>query len=304
MAGLKLTALPGPDANTWYVDGSGFAPGAAVVVSELTCPGLPCYGTGATDPPLRASSEGRISAYLVLGEPPGGSTRTIVAFESGWLQQQFSQAPSVTVPASHGGVGLGYPQGTRTGIADVDRVIDLTQAGDTDGLRALLLLKEGRRFSGEQVRGLASWQCVESIRDEQSLGQFFEYPGGLVYAVFRIPPGAGTGLRFEGAEYGVVWSEGAGGLIPLGGLTLVGGGRIVGQELRCGTTPAFHLRGFSDFVLAPWTGQAPGSPAVGNGLRASPGNLSSGVGLALVLVAVVALLAEPVLRRRAAGWKR
>jgi hypothetical protein len=99
----------------------------------------------------------------------------------------------------------------------------------------------------------------------------FEYPSGAVYAVFRIPVGAALPERYEGAAYGVAWYDGGAGL-PLGGLTLVSSdGRITGTEIRCGTTPGYHVHNFPDFILAPYAGppaapEVPKPPEVGDSI--------------------------------------
>jgi hypothetical protein len=64
-------------------------------------------------------------------------------------------------------------------------------------------------------------------------------------------------LRYQGASYGIAYYDGGAG-IPLGGLILVSDtGQIVGTEIRCGTTPGFHVHNFTDFVLPPFVGPAP-----------------------------------------------
>ena len=160
--------------------------------------------------------------------------------------------------------------GTRTGIAPVDQVIALVEARDTAAIRARLVLKDGTSPLGEAVRGGASWQCAPYIQREDNLDQIFEYPAGFLYAVFRVPAEPALPLRYEGAAYGLAFYDGGTG-IPLGGLILVSdSGQIVGTELRCGTTPGFHVHNFTDFVLTPFVGPAPATatprpPGTGSG---------------------------------------
>jgi hypothetical protein len=175
------------------------------------------------------------------------------------------------------GVGLGYPSGTRTGIAAVDQVIALVEAHDIAAIRARLVLKSGTTFSGEPVRGVASWQCQPYFQREDNLDQIFEYPAGPLYAVFRVPADPALPLRYRGASYGLAFYDGGAG-IPLGGLILVSdSGQIVGTEIRCGTTPGFHVHNFTDFVLPPFVGPSPAMvtpqpPNSGTGSTTAPDN--------------------------------
>jgi hypothetical protein len=182
-----------------------------------------------------------------------------------------ADAPHIQIAGNHPGGGYGYPIGTLTGIAAVDEVVAITQALDTDEIRSRLLVKEGITPSGNAVRGLATWQCSPYIQSEDALDEFIDYSSGLIYAVFRVSDDPDLPLRYHDAAYGIVWApHGSNDLagIPLSGTALVSeDGRIVGLEARCGTTPGFHVRNFTDFILAPYDGPpVPEPPSVGDSL--------------------------------------
>ena len=260
-----LRAWPGLDEDSWYVYASGFTPRTDWIIGEVLCPGLPCSNLGsAVNDNVR--EDGTMAFYVHLPRAADPSQPRMLAAiryqTTGPLPEPVSatvpaDAPTIEVAGYNPGVGLGYPPGTRTGIAPVDEVIALVEAHDTAAIRARLVLKSGTTVSGEPVRGVASWQCQPYFQPEDNLDQIFEYPAGAVYAVFRIPAGADLPLRYQGAAYGIAYYDGGAG-VPLGGLILVSDtGQIVGTEIRCGTTPGFHVHNFTDFVLSPFTGPAP-----------------------------------------------
>ena len=170
-------------------------------------------------------------------------------------------APSIRVAGHNPGGGFGYPAGTLTGIAAVDEVVALSQATNAAAIRSRVVERDGSRLSGDPVLGIATWQCAPYILADPGSNQIFEYPRGLVYAVFRIPTDGGLPLRYQDAAYGIAWYDGGAGM-PLGGLTLVtASGQIVGTEIRCGTTPGYHVHNFTDFILPPFDGPAPSPDA-------------------------------------------
>ncbi|MCC7364276.1 MAG: hypothetical protein IT303_07865 [Dehalococcoidia bacterium] len=314
-----LRAWPGVDEDTWYVYASGFTPRTDWIIGEVLCPGLPCdsLGSAVND---HVKEDGTMTFYVRLPRADDPARpRLLAAVEyqaSGPLPEPVSVtvpagAPSITVAGHNPGVGTGYPAGTRTGIAAVDQVIALVEVHDTAAIRARLVLKSGTTVSGEPVRGVASWQCGPYIQQEGNLDQVFEYPGGPLYAVFRVPADPALPLRYEGASYGIAFYDGGAG-IPLGGLILVSDtGQIVGTEIRCGTTPGFHVHNFTDFVLAPFAGPppatattAPRPPGTGSGndVVPAPWGTSTGLGLAaaglLMLVSSMTTAVVAVRRRR------
>ncbi len=219
-------------------------------------------------------------------------------------------APAIEVAGHNAGVGLGYPSGTRTGIAPVDQVLALVEAHDTTAIRAGLVLKNGTTASGDSVRGVASWQCGPYIQREDNLDQIFEYPAGRLYAVFRVPADPALPLRYQRASYGLAFYDGGAG-IPLGGLILVSdSGQVVGTEIRCGTTPGFHVHHFTDFVLPPFVGPppataTPGPPGTGLGRdtsvsTAAPNPWFVVIGLSLLASAITSAIIA-VRRRQGAG---
>lgn len=303
----RLRAWPGDQPDSWYVYGANFQPRTDWVLGEVACGSTPCAQPLIAPVNDHASEESTPGFYIQLPPAPAGAeTRLLSAVPGNSAGRPVSgsvsaTAASIRVPAKQPGVGLGYALGTRTGIEEVDQVIALTQANNGPGLIALLQFRNAiQSVSREPVRGLASWQCEPFVRSETAIPDLFEYPGGEVYAVFRVGSDKDLPLRYKGAEYGIAWAGSYTG--TFGGLTLVGGGRIVGVELPCGKPPGFFLRDFTDFVLAPWAGPAPatpGAPATGSGRGESsePGPLLLG-SFGLIL-ASAATLAVALGRRRA-----
>lgn len=260
-----LRVWPGVEEDSWYVYASGFAPRTDWIIGEVLCPELPCSGLGSAVND-HVKEDGTMTFYVRLSRAADRTRPRLLAMiryqTTGPLPERVSAtvpagAPSIAVASHNAGVGLGYPPGTRTGIAPVDQMIALVEAHDTAAIRARLVLKNGTTFSGEPVRGVASWQCGPYIQREDNLDQIFEYPSMPLYAVFRVPVDPALPLRYQGASYGLAFYDGGAG-IPLGGLILVSdSGQVVGTEIRCGTTPGYHVHSFTDFVLAPFTGPAP-----------------------------------------------
>lgn len=259
-----LRGWPGPEEDSWYIYASGFTPRTSWVMVEVACAALPCPEFGASFHDM-VQEEGTMSFYIRLSRAADPSRERLLAV----VQEPLTgggvpaDAPSIRVAGHNAGHGFGYPAGTRTGIAAVDDVIALSQARDTAGMRARLVLKDGTTTVGTPVHGLAWWQCQPGVMPQESLDQVFEYPAALVFAVFRVPDDPALSLRYRGAAYGISWYDDGGGLIPLGGLTLVSAsGMVVGTEIRCGTTPGFHVHNFTDFILPPFEGTAPVVPTV------------------------------------------
>lgn len=272
-----LRAFRGPEEDSWYVYASGFTPRQPYLIGEVACAELPC------DRPIQSAvndlvkEDGTMTFFVQLPPAPNASGDRLLAIVPGTLtgpgamqggESVPADAPTITVAGHNPGTGLGYPKGTTTGIAAVDEVIALSQALNSDAVRSRFVFRDGATLSGAPVTGIASWQCAPFIFSKDNLAQS-EYPAGLVYAVFRIPADPGLPLRYQDAKYGIAWYDGGAGT-PLGGLTLVSeDGRIVGTEIRCGTTPGYHVHNFTDFVLAPFDGQppataTPGPPPTGN----------------------------------------
>lgn len=293
---------------------SGFTPRTDWIIGEVLCPGLPCssLGSAVND---NVKEDGTMTFYVRLSraaDPTRPRLLAVIRYQTtGPLPEPVSAtvpagAPSITVAGRNTGVGLGYPSGTRTGVAPVDQVIALVEAHDPAAIRARLVLKNGTTASGEAVRGVASWQCGPYIQREDNLDQIFEYPAGPLYAVFRVPADPALPLRYQGASYGLAFYDGGAG-IPLGGLILVSdSGQIVGTEIRCGTTPGFHVHNFTDFVLSPFVGPAPATatpkpPITGFGGESSGSTMASDLWFVvsgLFLLASAVASATIAVRRR------
>lgn len=251
----RLRAWPGDRPDSWYVYGANFQPRTEWLLGEVACGSVPCPQPLIAPTNDHASEDSTLGFYVQLPPPPAGAeTRLLAAVLTNSADSVSTTAITIRVAARQPGVGLGYPPGTTTGIAEVDQVIALTQANDWTGLISLLTFRDAiQSIGGDPVRGLASWQCEQFVRSADA--QMFEIPGGQVYAVFRVGSDKDLPLRYKGAEYSVAWAGSYAG--PFGGLTLVGGGHIVGVELPCGKPPGFFLRDFTDFVLQPWAGAGP-----------------------------------------------
>ncbi len=296
-----IRATPGVDPNSWYVYASGFTPREQWALVEAFCEELPCAQMSES-PVQPVQEEGTMAFYERL--PESNADERILALVRPGTNEIRADAPHVRVMGSHPGRGYGYPLGTLTGISAVDEVIAITQANDDDAMRSRMVIKDGATPSGAAVRGLATWQCAPYIKPEESLQDFIDYSSGLVYAVFRVPQNPDLPLRYHGAAYGIVWApHGPDNLAatPLSGTALVAeDGSIVGLEARCGTTPGFHIRNFTDFILTPYDGPpAPKPPSVGDSLVENEGWESSPLfAVASAMVVVVAAFAVARRRRR------
>ena len=270
-----LRAFPGLEEDSWYIYASGFTPRVGWLIGEVPCGSLPC------DRPLRApvndlvKEDGTMTFYVHLPKATEPSGERLLALAQGILTGSGptiafpgTDAPSIRVAGHNPGVGRGYPAGTKTGIPAVDDVIALSFAHDFSAIRARTILYDGETTAGTPVHGIRTWQCAPYVLSETS-NVFFEYPSEAVYAVFRVPNDPALPERYEGAAYGIAWYDGGVG-VPLGGLTLVSAdGHIVGTEIRCGTTPGYHVHNFTDFILAPYAGPpitpvVPKPPSVGD----------------------------------------
>jgi hypothetical protein len=241
--------------------------------------------------------DGTMTFYVRLPKATDPSAERLLAVAEGTLTGTGptivfagADAPAIRVAGHNPGTGLGYPPETRTGIPAIDEIISLSLARNTAAIRSRVVIRDGKTLSGTPVRGIPTWQCAPYTLSEESFDQVLEYPAGAVYAVFRVPNDPELPLRYEDAAYGIAWYDGGAGT-PLGGLTLVSDdGRITGTEIRCGTTPGYHVHNFTDFILEPYTGppaEPPKPPNVGN----SPESRSEPHGKPATLVLVLATAA-------------
>lgn len=316
MSGLAVTALPGPYPNSWYVTGTGFAPGARIELQELTCRSVPCPGAGLrVDQQIEATIDGRFSVLTSLPAGRTAGTRRIVAFERGWLPSQLAVAPGVEVPATHPGAVIGYPAATRAGEPAVDRVLQALASRAPDQLAALLQFRKLPSLSdGRLVDAIPTVTCGHgdgltlapeagepiTTRLNALLGDFF---GNQVYAVFRVEPKAGQWKAFEGATHAIVLAGPAGGYVsaeigyqPRGAVLAVNESGVVGIGQPCGAPATYYLRDVASFVLAPLTTPAP--PTSGNSLTADDtSRFTEALGL-LLMAPAAGLLLVWVVRRR------
>jgi hypothetical protein len=263
MSGLSVSADPGPRPDSWYVTAHGFAPGAAVIFQELTCARPPCPSNDMLDF-ARPTSDGRASTIIDLPPDPAGSTRTIAAYQAGWLAQQLDAAPKVVVPAAQPGAPLGHPLSTRTGVPEVDRALAAVESGDPKEVAGLFVPHDVVNPTGAHVIGVPAVSCDHEMVREQSVGfesLAVEGMGGHIYAVFRVKQVAGQWQLFSGATYGIVLVDEGGGALPLATLLTVSADGIVGVGARCGTVPVYWIRSSAGFLLAPLT--RPAAPSTG-----------------------------------------
>ncbi|MBE0608795.1 MAG: hypothetical protein IH609_05410 [Dehalococcoidia bacterium] len=310
MAALAVTALPGPYRDSWYITGTGFAPGAYIELQELTCASVPCPGKDLSMAGhVEAAIDGRFSVFIALPEGASQGTRRIVAFERGWLPSQLVVAPSVEVEAGHPGAPSGHPISTRTGEPDVDRVLDVLASRDPLQFADLLRFRELPTLDGTSIeRGLPTVTCGngDGLVGEPPQGEpvaerlnalvsgFF---GLRTYAVFRIAHAAGEWHAFEQATYAIVLGFAQDGYHPRGAVLAVSDAGIVGVGQVCGAVPPYYLRNVDSFVLAPVT--TPLAPATGTG--ASPQSRGSNrdyLAAGIAMLAASALLCLETARRR------
>lgn len=310
MAGLAVTALPGPFPNSWYITGTGFAPGAYVQLQELTCASVPCPGVGLpVDTQIEATIDGRFSVFTTL--PPGltEDTRRIVAYERGWLRSQLAVAPGVDVPATHRGVPAGFPPSARTGEPAVDRVLQALASRDPAQFAPLLQFRKLPALSdGRLVDALPTITCGhgDGLVMAPEAGEPFvtrlnaligDFLGLNIYAVFRITPTPTGWKAFEGATHAIVLASASEGFQPRGAVLAVNEAGVVGVGQPCGAPPTYYLRDVASFVLAPIT--SPSAPPTGSGPGASVSGSPDSIraaGLALLTLGAALSLAWAILR--------
>jgi hypothetical protein len=311
MPGLAMTALPGPYPNSWYITGTGFAPGAYIELQELTCPSVPCPGRALSVPGGRiaATIDGRFSIFTALAAGRTEGTRRIVAHEPGWLPSQLAVAPGVDVPAAHTGAVSGYPASIRTAEPAVDRVLDVLVSNEPERFAALLQFRKLPALSdGQLVDALPKVTCGNgdglamapeagepvATRLNALVGDFF---GFKIYAVFRIAPAPGQWKAFEGATHAIVLVSAAPepGYWPRSAILAANESGVVGVGQPCGAPPTYYLRDIASFILAPLTSPAPPATGTGNARRAGDSSdsikasglllleLAAGLSLALVV---------------------
>lgn len=286
MAALAVTALPGPYRNSWYVTGTGFAPGAYIQLQELTCPSVPCPGKDlSTTGHVEAAIDGRFSVFIELPEGVSEGPRRIVAFERGWLASQLLVAPWVEVQAGHPGTVSGHPLSTRTGEPAVDRVLDVLTAQDPDQFAGLLRFRDLPSLDGTStVRGIPKVTCGngDGLTAEPPEGEpvatrlnalVSDFFGLRIYAVFRIAHAPGEWRAFETATHAIVLGFAQDGYQPRAAVLAVSDAGIVGVGQVCGAVPSYYLRDVGSFLLAPPI--APLAPATGTGAATPTDNAAS-----------------------------
>jgi len=271
MVRLQVVSNLGPDANSWYLTGTNFAPGSDVVFREGASRATAC-AEGTPLGAAQATSDGYAFLLLRIELPQG--RHTVAACQPGWLPEQLQEPPTVVLPTTQAGVGLGYPLSARTGIAEVDRVLEAIQKGP-DSMIALLHPHEATTNAGETVIGVPAWQCGEFVSRETLSQQATEAmpPTSLLYAVYRIDPGRAQWQLFKGADYAIVLAN-RGPRDPRGSVATVSLEGIVGFGWACQALPSFFVRANAGFVIPPPTeptgftlpGPAPFAPGAGNTL--------------------------------------
>lgn len=276
MGRLTFAANPGPDANSWYLTGTNFAPGSDVAFKEGASAQAACTAGESIADPVQATLDGFVVAFVQL--PGAEGPRTIAACQPGWLPEQLAQPRVVTLPASQPAVALGYPLTTTTGIAEVDRVIEAIRTGPATML-ALLHPHSATNQFGATVVGVPAWQCLEFVSSDSLDQQASEAmpSSSLLYAVYRVDPATAPWQLFKGADYAIVLAyPGVAG--PRGAVAAVSSDGIVGFAWSCASVPPFFVRGNAGFVLGPPTkalAAPPGAPATGTGFESAglPGRL-------------------------------
>lgn len=310
MGRLALSVLPGPYPDSWYVTGTGFAPGASIELQEQTCAAVPCPGAASIAATrVEAAIDGRFAAFAQFPDGRAEGTRRIVAFERGWLPAQLAVAPSVEVEAGHPGAPSGHPISTRTGEPDVDRVLDVLASRDPLQFADLLRFRELPTLDGTStVRGIPKVTCGngDGLTAEPPAGEpvatalnalVSEFFGLRIYAVFRIAHAPGEWSAFETATHAIVLGFAQDRYQPRAAVLAVSEAGIVGVGQVCGAVPPYYLRNVDSFVLAPVT--TPLAPATGVG--ASPQSRGSNrdyLAAGIALLAASALLCLETARRR------
>jgi hypothetical protein len=295
MAGLSIEALPGPGADSWYITGIGFAPGAIIVLQELSCDVAPCPGpTLSVSSRIEAGINGRFSVYTALPPTPVTGTRTIVAYEAGWLPSQFPRAPVVEVPAAHPGAALGYPLSTRTGNPAVDVALAALQSEDIAAIAALFLPREMTASDGSPVLAMPLATCGSG--DYVGIPAPYHHvardlPAERIYAVFEVAQEEAQWAALLGATHVIVLVS-AGDPFPIATMVALNEGGIVGAGTRSGCPPTHYLRAVREFILPPLRApEEPAPPAVGSGTRSGDSSRRVATAAGALLLAAATLTA-------------
>jgi len=312
MGRLTLSALPGPYPDSWYISGTGFAPGAYIELQEQACPAAPCPGGLDLAPArLEAAIDGRFSTFVSFPGGPVDGTRRIVAFERGWLASQLVAAPSIEIEGGHPGAASGRPISARTGESAIDRVLAVLESRDPAGFADILQFRELPTLDGTSVvRGLPKVTCgngdglVAAPPDGEPVAErlnalVFDFFGMGIYAVFRVAHAPGEWRAFETATHAIVLGFAQDGYQPRAAVLAVNDAGIVGVGQVCGAVPPYYLRNVDAFVLAPVTILAPatGTGAPGQAPGSNREDLSAG--FALLVASTAAGLVAARQRRRA-----
>ncbi len=309
---LTLSALPGPYPDSWYISGTGFAPGAYIELQEQACPAAPCPGgvdLAATR--VEATIDGRFAAFVTFPGAPIGVGRRIVAFERGWLPSQFVAAPSIEIKGGQPGAASGRPISTRTGEPAVDRVLEVLASKDPLQFAGLLQFRKLPTLDGTStVHGLPKVTCgngdglVAAPPEGEPVAErlnalVFDFFGMDIYAVFRVAHAPGEWRAFQTATHAIVLGFAQDGYQPRAAVLAVNDAGIVGVGQVCGAVPPYYLRGVEAFVLPPVTILA---PATGTG--SPPGAAVANreyrtAGFALLVASTAAGLVAARQRRRA-----
>ena len=105
----SISAVLGPQPDSYLVTVSGFVPGATVYVNEVSCGALPCgAGPAVGFQQVIVPESGAFKLTMELSRDfrphPGVTWRLIAAYAAGWTDAQINAAPTVRIPLHHDGV--------------------------------------------------------------------------------------------------------------------------------------------------------------------------------------------------------
>ena len=198
---------------------------------------------------------------LITPLPPGAIiTRTPCGSDCQGVGPTFTPTPSLSID-------IEYPPGMRTGINEIDQVIDVIMDKDLD---ARLALVRFMTTSCTTVSGLGGPPKCEPDETDgtiveafpassgegyfvrlKNIGKLFSFTVRGVIAVYVVPEDAYQTVYWPAGEYGIVFTSEEGG-IPHTIIVLVQDGFIVRLEFHPGWPPFDLIRNNSDeFILSP-----------------------------------------------------
>lgn len=178
--------------------------------------------------------------------------------------------PLRVTPTSPGAVAAtatsseNFPEDLKTGLEELDHIIHIVQAGDVDGLRAVVQYSTTRCTSQDGLGGPPKCQPGEAEGDEVRVLPFLGPEGHFVrqadidtwdgidgsdlYAIYRISDSAYTDPNYPRGKYAIAFINEARFLITI--LNIVDG-HIVRVDSVLGNPPLMRKEDVQEYIIPP-----------------------------------------------------